>query len=96
MGLKPEQQRCLGKGSGITPLASARALDKAHVQMVVLGALYGSWGEHHFPSRSPVRTDALLFYVERLKELRQQIQSASQPTSDTATATAFVTFRQAR
>ena len=66
------------------------------MQMVVLGALYGSWGEHHFPSRSPVRTDALLFYVERLKELRQQIQSASQPTSDTATATAFVTFRQAR
>ena len=64
-------------------------------QMVVLGALYGSWGEQHFPSRKPVRTDALLFYVERLKELRQQIQAASEPTSDTATATAFVTFRQA-
>ena len=59
----------------------------------MLGALYGAWGERHFPSRSPVRTDALLFYTERLKELRQQIKAGSEPTSTTATASAFVTFR---
>ena len=61
--------------------------------MLVVGALYGTWGERKYPSKTPVRVDALQFLTERLQELRTQIQDRREPTSDTATATAFVTFK---
>ena len=67
--------------------------DTPVVQMLVVGALYGTWGERKYPGRTPTRVDALQFLLERLEELRTQIQDHRQPASDTATATAFVTFK---
>ena len=61
--------------------------------MLVVGALYGAWGQRRYPGKTPVRVDALQFLTERLQELRSQIQDHRQPASDTATATAFVSFK---